>query len=170
MKKGLIGGIGNIFFGDDGFGVEVISILKKELHSCPFISLIDFGIRTIDLALEITSGYQWAVLIDCVFLNKRPATLYLFDLEEWNDQHLCFDPHQMNLNNFPSFAKQFGPLPNQVILVGCEPYSIEEKIKLSKPVLEAAHVAADAIKKAVKVLLDSPQVVLSKEWLSSYFP
>ena len=52
MKKVLVAGIGNIFFGDDAFGCEVIKLLQsKDLPQN--IKVVDFGIRTRDLAYEL---------------------------------------------------------------------------------------------------------------------
>ena len=53
----LVAGIGNIFLGDDAFGVEVI----RELMLRPVpdaVCVNDFGIRSYDLAYAIMDGYK----------------------------------------------------------------------------------------------------------------
>ena len=48
----LIAGIGNVFLGDDGFGVEVVKRLaERELPEG--VEVVDFGIRGLDLAYAL---------------------------------------------------------------------------------------------------------------------
>ena len=70
----LIAGIGNIFFGDDAFGVEVV----RRLVDRPMmkgVRIIDFGIRGLDLAYALTDGYQAAILVDAVQRGGAAAAL-----------------------------------------------------------------------------------------------
>jgi hypothetical protein len=63
MTPILIAGIGNIFNGDDAFGVEVVHRLARR--SLPAgVKVIDFGIRGIDLTYALLDGYLAAVLVD----------------------------------------------------------------------------------------------------------
>ena len=50
MKRILVAGIGNIFFGDDAFGCEVAAELAKRPLPDGIKVLRDFGIRSYDLA------------------------------------------------------------------------------------------------------------------------
>ena len=53
----LIACVGNIFLGDDGFGVEVAKRLSsRELP--PEARLADFGIRSFDLTYALLDGYE----------------------------------------------------------------------------------------------------------------
>lgn len=60
----LVAGIGNIFLGDDGFGVEVASRLARE--KLPgWVRVEDYGIRGVHLAYELAGGdYDTVVLVD----------------------------------------------------------------------------------------------------------
>ena len=59
----LIAGIGNIFFGDDAFGVEVAQRLARR--SLPKeVQVKDFGIRGLDLAYALLEPYQTIILPD----------------------------------------------------------------------------------------------------------
>ena len=70
----LVAGIGNIFLGDDGFGVEVANRLAAE--SLPdAVKVRDFGIRGLHLAYEILDGgYGTTVLVDASPRGVRPVT------------------------------------------------------------------------------------------------
>jgi hydrogenase maturation protease len=61
----LIAGIGNIFLGDDGFGVEV----SRRLLARPQpegVQVVDFGIRSFDLAYALLDGPELAILVDAL--------------------------------------------------------------------------------------------------------
>ena len=78
--KILVAGIGNIFLGDDGFGVEVVQRLAKRAWPVG-VQVVDFGIRGYDLALALTQDYAWAILVDAMPRGGVPGTLYVIDPE-----------------------------------------------------------------------------------------
>ena len=62
----LVACIGNVFWGDDGFGVEVARRLMPE-QLPPQVRVADFGIRSLHLAYELLEGgYDPHVLASCV--------------------------------------------------------------------------------------------------------
>jgi hydrogenase maturation protease len=70
-KRILIAGIGNIFFGDDAFGVEVI----RHLLARPWpegVVIKDFGIRGYDLACALQDGYDAVILVDALSEGQAP--------------------------------------------------------------------------------------------------
>ena len=64
----LIACIGNIFLGDDGFGVEVAQRLmgRKTRQYPEGVKIVDFGIRGIELAYTLLDDYDMLVLVDAV--------------------------------------------------------------------------------------------------------
>ena len=65
MRSAIVAGVGNIFLGDDGFGVEVARRLSKE--SLPDGTVVmDVGIRILHLAYELAGGLKLLVLVDAV--------------------------------------------------------------------------------------------------------
>ncbi|QDQ42067.1 hydrogenase maturation protease [Methylacidiphilum kamchatkense] len=167
--KGLIGGVGNIFFGDDGFGVEVIRSLKKiYYHPSESLSIIDFGIRTVDLAFELTNGYDWSVIIDAVYLGNLPGQIYLLHPEDCSSNS-SFHPHQMDIPSVLRFAGQFGSIPQQTYLIGCEPETIEEKIGLSACVQQAVSQTANVLSKAIESLLVDQSCIPTKDFWAKFF-
>src|SRR6476659_9457781 len=63
MKRILVAGIGNIFFGDDAFGCEVAAELGRR--SLPDgVTVKDFGIRSYDLAYALMDNYDATILVD----------------------------------------------------------------------------------------------------------
>ena len=59
--KILVAGIGNIFLGDDAFGVEVVRRLSEEKWP-EGVTIRDFGIRGYDLAYALLDDYELVVL------------------------------------------------------------------------------------------------------------
>ena len=74
MSQILVAGIGNIFKGDDAFGVEVARRLAQSpLPAC--VKVVDFGIRGIDLTYALLDGYDAAILIDTAKRGAAPGTV-----------------------------------------------------------------------------------------------
>jgi len=78
MTRILVAGIGNIFKGDDGFGVEVVRRLaQRPLPSS--VTVADFGIRGIDLTYALLDGYEAAVLVDAAQRGELPGTISIVE-------------------------------------------------------------------------------------------
>src|SRR5262249_6823047 len=98
MKKILIAGIGNIFYGDDAFGCEVIhQLLRSDLPE--EVTAIDYGIRSYDLVYALTDGYDAVILVDAIPNQGKPGVVYLIEpdlarLDEMN--RATVDAHGLN--------------------------------------------------------------------------
>src|SRR5271154_4166138 len=77
-SKILVAGIGNIFLGDDAFGSEVARRLMDETLPRE-VRVIDFGIRTYDLAYALMDGYDVTILVDTTAQGQTPGTVYLIE-------------------------------------------------------------------------------------------
>src|SRR5262249_13558232 len=76
----LVAGIGNVFLGDDGFGVEVVT----RLAGTPLpdgVRVVDYGIRGMHLAYDLAGGYDAAILVDAVPRGEAPGTVYVIEPE-----------------------------------------------------------------------------------------
>jgi len=121
----LIAGIGNVFLGDDAFGVEV----ANRLFSRPFpesVRVVDFGIRGFDLACALTDGPGVAILVDACPRGGAPGTVYVIepDLPSPDAQFSGAPPlegHSMNPMSVLRLATSLGGRLKRVLLVACEP-------------------------------------------------
>jgi hydrogenase maturation protease len=144
--KLLIAGIGNIFFGDDGFGPEVARALAGQpVHG---VTIDDYGIRGLHLAYEMLAGYDRAILIDAMPRGGAPGTLYVAE-PELSGAAGAPDAHRMDLENVFALMRMIGGDPPPVTIVGCEPSGIEETIGLSEPVRNAILPAVDLVRRLV---------------------
>ena len=156
----LIAGIGNIFLGDDGFGVEV----AQQLSRCDFpasVRVADFGIRGLDLAYALQDGYETTILIDAFPHGQPPGTVYVVEPDLSDPaaslrQGNGIEPHAMNPMNVLRMASAMhGPL-KRVLLVGCEPATFggdEGQMGLSAPVQAAVTEAAKIVEGLVTKIL-----------------
>ena len=76
--KLLIAGVGNIFLGDDGFGVEVASRLASA-DLPDWAHVVDYGIRGMHLAYDLAGGYRRAILVDATPRGGAPGTIYVIE-------------------------------------------------------------------------------------------
>ena len=124
----LIACIGNIFLGDDGFGVEVAKRLAtRSFPRC--VHLEDFGIRGLDLTYALQSGYDSTILVDAHPHGASPGTLYVIEpdlkaLDASDTQQAVVDAHSMNPLNVLLMAKAMNAELKNVFLVGCEPATL----------------------------------------------
>lgn len=76
----LVAGIGNVFLGDDGFGVESVRALAE--HPLPEgVEVVDFGVRGVHLAYQLLDGYDTLLLLDATARGGEPGTLYLIEAD-----------------------------------------------------------------------------------------
>ena len=74
----LVACIGNIFLGDDGFGVEVAKRLLPRAFP-PQVFVKDFGIRGFDLAYALMDSYDLTILVDACARGGSPGTVYVIE-------------------------------------------------------------------------------------------
>lgn len=146
MQRMLVAGIGNIFLGDDGFGVEVANRLEHE--SLPaWVCVRDFGIRGVHLAYELADGgYEIAILVDAASRGEAPGTVYL--IEPDLAQPLAMAPvnaHSMTPDAVLETARMLGRISSRILVLGCEPASVEEAMGLSEPVKLAVDKAVQLV-------------------------
>ena len=157
----LVAGIGNVFLGDDGFGVEVVARLARR----PLpegVEVADFGIRGFDLAYALMESYDVAVLVDALSQRGRPGELFVLEPDfDQVDDHGVADGHSMDPVAVLRLVKQFGGRPPRLFVVGCEPASLGDEegyIGLSEPVQEALDGAVALVEELVQRLRSGAEV------------
>ena len=155
-KRVLIAGVGNIFLGDDGFGVEVV----KRLAGCELpegVEVKDFGIRGMDLAYALQDDYELVVLVDATPRGERPGTVYLIEPEIEDDGEVSLDTHGMDPVKVIKLSRVLGARPTRTLVVGCEPQVIvtgedydDMLMELSEPVRAAVEEAAKLVRSLVE--------------------
>jgi hydrogenase maturation protease len=164
MKRILVAGAGNIFLGDDGFGVEV----AQRLADRPVpdgVEVADFGIRGVHLAYQLLDGYDMLILVDALQRDGEPGTVYLIepDLDAFEPSppgadgaQPVVDAHSMTPDAVFSTFKALGGTLGRALVVGCEPAEITERIGLSPVVAAAVRPAADKVLELLTELVPAP--------------
>ncbi|HWE61804.1 MAG TPA: hydrogenase maturation protease [Chloroflexota bacterium] len=116
----LVAGIGNIFLGDDGFGVEVV----RRLAGYPLpdgVQVVDFGIRGLDLAYALLDDFHAVILVDAAARGEPPGTLYLIEPDVDPQAEVTLDSHGMDPVKVLALARALGARPAHTVVVACEP-------------------------------------------------
>jgi hydrogenase maturation protease len=162
--KVLIACVGNIFLGDDGFGVEVArSLSKRQLPEG--VSVKDYGIRGFDLAYALLDPWDLVIIADALSRGEAAGTLYVIE-PELNGPAAAnpdLNPHGMDPVRVLSLAASMGTVFAQVLVVGCEPHDfgdeLEGRMGLSSPIQAVIEAACDMILDLVETRTGKAQAV-----------
>lgn len=158
----LVAGIGNVFLGDDGFGVEVVARLDPG-RLPEGVEVADYGIRGFDLAYALMDGYDAAILVDAVPRGQAPGTVAVIvpDLEDL-DGAAVLDSHGMNPMEVFRMVRQFGGKLPPTYLVGCEPATFDPEPEGSMELSPAVAAAVDEAVALVERLVSSPELAAGR--------
>jgi hydrogenase maturation protease len=154
-RRTLVACLGNIFLGDDGFGVEVARRLAGE-DLPDGTQVTDYGIRGMHLAYDLAQGWDTTILVDAAPRGGEPGTVYVIEPERQQQPagggepggltgSMLLDAHGMQPDVMLAMAGTLGAEAGQVLVVGCEPASVAEGIGLSEPVAAAVDEAARVV-------------------------
>jgi hydrogenase maturation protease len=157
----LIAGVGNIFLGDDAFGIEVVRALgARQLPDG--VTPVDYGIRGFDLAYAILDPWDAVVIVDALSRGGAPGTLYTIepDLGSLKDGALAetmINPHGMDPVRVLQLAFSMGTVSARVVVVGCEPKDfgdeLEGRMGLSDIVQSSIEGAVEMVENVVRQVL-----------------
>jgi hydrogenase maturation protease len=147
--KILVAGVGNVFLGDDGFGVAVARRLTEPDLGATIpegVEVADFGIGGVHLAYELTSGYDLTILVDATPRGTVPGMLCVLEPSPEHGPCAFVDAHAMTPDAVLTLATRLfhGPT-GRVLLVGCEPADTSPGMELSPTVAVAVDAAAGLV-------------------------
>jgi hydrogenase maturation protease len=143
----LVACVGNIFLGDDGFGVEVARRLAG-MRLPDGVRVVDYGTGGVHLAYDLADGYETTILVDAAPRGGPPGTVTVaeVDLAEHQGPSLL-DGHGMPPDVVLGLLDLLGAPGGRILVVGCEPARVDGGMELSEPV-------AAAVDEAVRIVLD----------------
>jgi hydrogenase maturation protease len=154
----LIACVGNIFLGDDGFGVEVAQrLLARPLPEG--VRVVDFGIRGFDLTFALLEDQDVVILVDAAPRGEPAGTLYVIEPElgkpgEPEPGELLIDPHSMDPGKVLRLATALGGRTKRVLLVGCEPGPIDDDEDFAPGLSEPVQLAVDGALNLIESLVN----------------
>jgi len=162
----LVAGVGNIFLGDDSFGVEVARSLSKR--SLPEgVTVKDFGIRGFDLAYVLLDPWDAVIIVDALPRGEVPGTLYtmepnLAEMGNPTSPDMAMNPHGMDPVRVLHLAASMGTIGARILIAGCEPQDfgdeLEGRMGLSAAVQNAVEPASDMVEELVERILAGKRV------------
>lgn len=156
MTSILVACVGNIFNGDDAFGVEVARRLSRVTLP-DAVRVIDFGIRGIDLTYALMDDYDAVILVDAAQRGQAPGVVSvvepdLIEAGDFTPEDLALSPHELDPAKVLRLASALGGNCRRVLLVACEPLTLggeEGVMGLSEPVSAAVAVAAETVEELI---------------------
>ena len=150
MKKKrdiLIVGCGNLLFGDDGFGCEVVSKLEK-MDLPDNVEVIDAGASgAYYLMTLVDDDIKKIIVVDAIDFGLEPGTIKKIDVDELpNIKKYSFDAHNVPL---APFLKDLHNKGIEVVVIGCQ--GKEFTMPYIKPGLSEE--VAKAVDKAIEMIL-----------------
>jgi hydrogenase maturation protease len=161
MSRILVAGVGNIFCGDDAFGVEVVGRLLRERRLPPAIDVVDFGIRGLDLAYALCDGYDCAIIADAAARGEKPGTVSLLE-PEVSPSRADAPPaalgfaHGLDPEKVLGLVTMLGADCKRIFFVVCEPFDLggeDGVMGLSDVVSDAVQPSVEFIESLVASLL-----------------
>ncbi len=149
VMRTLIAGLGNIFEGDDGFGVAVARQLM-ETDWPAGVEVRDFGIRGVHLAYQLLDGYDLVVIVDAASREGEPGTLYVIDHAADGVPAPLLDAHDLGPDGVLALVPTLGGTLGRVVVVGCEPASLAPQWGLSPAVAAGVDAAAALVRDIVQ--------------------
>ncbi len=158
----IVAGVGNVLRSDDGFGVEVANRLLRRGQP-DGVTVVETGIAGIQLVQDLMDGYDAVIVIDTVDRGRPPGTVMVIepdvvDVQELdhNERYdLLADMHMATPERSLMLARALEILPDDVLMVGCQPFDVESPAIGLSPAIEAAIEPAIAeVDRCIRELLD----------------
>ena len=147
--------MGNIFCGDDAFGVEVVGRLARRRALPEAVHVKDFGVKGLDSAYALVDGYDFAVIVDAAARGELPGTISVIEPEreepaDCEPQALFASMHGLEPQKVLSLVAALGGGCKRIVFVVCEPLTLggeEGEIGLSDAVAAAVEPAVDLVER-----------------------
>ncbi len=151
-----IAGVGNVFFGDDGFGVEVAHRMAEQ----PLpegVVVKDYGIRGMHLAYDLLDPPELLVVVDALPHGASPGSTCILE-PDLADPVRARDAngHGMDLPTVFATVRAMGSRLPRILIVGCEPGDLSQHMGLTPRVQHAVDVAIDLVHEIIAATLQDP--------------
>jgi hydrogenase maturation protease len=134
--KVIILGIGNTILSDEGVGVHAAEALRAAYTLPEGVEVIDGGTAGMEL-LDPLSGVDLLLVLDAVKAKRAPGTVILLVGKEVPVFFRSkLSPHQVSICDVLASLEFVGDPPKDLVLIGCEPESLELGTELTPAVAE----------------------------------
>ena len=132
-KDTVVIGLGNLLLSDEGIGIHLIRKLSEHQDKFPSVEFIDAGTGGMNV-LHLIANRKKAIIIDCVKMGKKPGAIKRFEPADVQTvkKMTHFSLHEADILRIINLSKQLGEYPDQIVIFGIEPESLELGQNLSK--------------------------------------
>jgi coenzyme F420 hydrogenase subunit delta len=148
-KPVLVMGCGNILFGDDGFGPEVIKYLDKNYEIPGYVELINAGTSIRNILFDIVLAEKKPdkiIIIDAIDAGRKSGEIFEIEIEDIPENKIDdFSMHQLPTSNLLKELKEHCKV--NIKIYSCQVENIPESVAtgLSKVLLDAVPKICDMI-------------------------
>jgi hydrogenase maturation protease len=123
----IVLGLGNPLMSDEGIGIYLINKLAELSEQFPEVEFFDAGTGGITL-LHLFEGRDRAIIIDCAFMDEKPGRIRRFTPDQVQSvKQLAHQSlHEQDIMKIIAMAKLMEQCPEEVILFGIQPKSLEQ--------------------------------------------
>jgi hydrogenase maturation protease len=155
----LIACIGNIFFGDDGFGVEMARALSTTCLP-EEVRVVDYSIRGLDLTYALLQPWDAVIFVDSIRRGGPPGTLYRLRPAGADDSsQTVLHAHALDPAQVLRCARGLGQVTAKIYLIACEPEDLgdqfEGRMGLSPAVTAAIPQAVQMVRSLAATLVEA---------------
>ncbi|MCX7794054.1 MAG: HyaD/HybD family hydrogenase maturation endopeptidase [Thermodesulfovibrionales bacterium] len=132
--KILVLGLGNILLSDEGIGVRVVEELRERYTFFPDIEIVDGGTKGLDL-LPLFESREKVLIVDAVDFGREPGYIGILEKSEIPTiLHSKLSVHHIGLGEVLLAAQMLGIMPEEICLIGIQPYTLETGLELSSTI------------------------------------
>lgn len=130
----LVLGLGNVLCGDDGLGVCAVQRLWRDYEAPEGVRVLDGGTLGLSLLPEFELAER-AILVDAVRDDAPAGSFVRLEGEDVAPAVAArLSPHQIGVVDLLDAARWVGRFPEEVVLLGLVPQTIELGLARSRPV------------------------------------
>ncbi|NIQ97312.1 MAG: hydrogenase maturation protease [Desulfuromonadales bacterium] len=130
----LVLGLGNRLMQDDALGVLAVQALQERYRFPEEVRLVDGGTLGLDLLPQL-EGVERLLIVDALEMGAEPGTVFRLEGDEVPRAFAGkLSIHQMGVQDLLGLAELRGHLPDELVVWGAQPRSIEMGLELT-PVL-----------------------------------
>lgn len=131
MKPTAIIGMGNPLMSDEGVGIHVVAGLRGTALA-DSVDILDLGTSSMR-ALHELEGRSLVVFVDCALMGTEPGTIRRFTPDDVDSKKIQprLSLHEGDLLNTIALGRRLGTSPEQIVIFGIEPKTIEPGETLS---------------------------------------
>lgn len=153
-KEILVLGCGNVLFGDDGFGPEVVECLQKNYNIPPDVAVINAGLSVREILFNVILADRrptQIIIVDAVDVGQVPGEVFELDISEIPEKKMDdFSMHQLPTTNLLRELKNVCGVDVRIISVQIQEIPEEVCPGLSQVVTDSIPAACERILGALR--------------------